>query len=45
MRKIIALTVIAAALAVSACNTISGLGRDVSAAGSAVTSGTEQAKN
>jgi len=45
MRKIIALTVIAAALAVSACNTISGLGRDVSAAGSAVTSGAEQAKN
>jgi predicted small secreted protein len=45
MRKIIALTVVAAALAVSACNTISGLGRDVSAAGSAVTSGAEQAKN
>jgi predicted small secreted protein len=45
MRKIIALAVVAAALAVSACNTISGLGRDVSAAGSAVTSGAEQAKN
>ena len=28
MRKIIALTIVAAALAVSACNTISGVGRD-----------------
>lgn len=45
MRKIFALTIVAAALAVSACNTISGAGQDVSAAGSAVTSGAEQAKN
>lgn len=45
MKKIVALSVIAAALAVSACNTISGVGRDVSAAGSAVSSGAEQAKN
>ena len=45
MRKIIALTIVAAALAVSACNTISGVGRDVQAAGSAVTTGAEQAKN
>jgi predicted small secreted protein len=45
MKKIIALTLIAAAMAVSACNTISGVGRDVQAAGSAVTSGAEQAKN
>ena len=45
MRKIIALTVAAAALAVSACNTISGAGRDVQAAGSAVTSGAESAKH
>ena len=45
MRKIITLTIVAAALAVSACNTIAGAGRDVSAAGSAVTSGAEQAKN
>lgn len=45
MRKIIALTVVAAALAVSACNTISGAGRDVSAAGSAVTTSAETAKN
>ncbi|MBJ7485552.1 entericidin A/B family lipoprotein [Brevundimonas sp.] len=45
MRKIIALTIVAAALAVSACNTVSGVGRDVSAAGSAVTQGAETAKN
>jgi len=45
MKKIVALTIVAAALAVSACNTISGAGRDVSAAGSAVTSGAETAKN
>jgi predicted small secreted protein len=45
MKKIIALTIVAAALAVSACNTISGAGRDVSAAGSAVTTGAEEAKN
>ena len=45
MKKIVALTLVAAALAVSACNTISGAGRDVSAAGSAVTSGAEEAKN
>lgn len=45
MRKVITLTLVAAALAVSACNTISGVGRDVQAAGSAVTTGAEQAKN
>ena len=33
-----------AALAVSACNTIAGAGRDVSAAGSAVTQGANDAK-
>jgi len=44
MRKIIVLSLAAAALAVSACNTISGIGRDVSAAGSAVSQGAEQAK-
>jgi entericidin B len=37
--------IVAAALAVSACNTVSGVGRDVSAAGSAVTSGAESAKH
>lgn len=45
MKKIIALSIIAAALAVSACNTISGVGRDVQAAGSAVTTGAEDAKH
>jgi len=45
MRKIVTLTLVAAALAVSACNTISGVGRDVQAAGQAVTSGAESAKH
>ena len=45
MKKIITLSLVAAALAVSACNTVSGVGRDVTAAGQAVTSGAEQAKN
>lgn len=45
MKKIIALTLVAAAMAVSACNTVSGMGRDVSAAGDAVSTGAEQAKN
>ena len=45
MRKIIALSIVAAALAVSACNTISGVGRDTSAAGQAVTGAAEEAKN
>ncbi|ANC54667.1 MAG: entericidin A/B family lipoprotein [Brevundimonas sp.] len=45
MRKIITLSIVAAALAVSACNTIAGAGRDVSAAGSAVTQGANEAKN
>ncbi|RZJ27930.1 MAG: entericidin A/B family lipoprotein [Brevundimonas sp.] len=45
MKKIIALTLVAAALAVSACNTVSGVGRDVSAAGNAVSTGAERAKN
>ncbi|MCV0416149.1 MAG: entericidin EcnA/B family protein [Brevundimonas sp.] len=44
MRKIVVLSLAAAALAVSACNTISGIGRDVSAAGSAVSQSAEQAK-
>ena len=45
MKKIAILTLVAAALAVSACNTIAGVGRDVRAAGDAVTSGAESAKN
>lgn len=45
MKKIIALTLVAASLVVSGCNTISGVGRDVRAAGQAVTNGAESAKN
>jgi predicted small secreted protein len=37
MRKIIVLAALAASLAVSACNTVAGAGRDVSSAGHAVT--------
>jgi len=44
MRKIAILTVVAAALAVSACNTVAGIGRDVSAAGDAVTSSSNSAR-
>ncbi|HVL43019.1 MULTISPECIES: entericidin A/B family lipoprotein [unclassified Brevundimonas] len=45
MKKIIALTLVAAALAVSACNTVAGAGRDVSAVGNAVATTAEDAKN
>ena len=44
MRKIALLAIVAATFAVSACNTMSGAGRDVSAAGSAVTNTAEDAK-
>ena len=44
MRKIIILTVLAASLAVSACNTASGAGKDVKSAGKAVTDTAEDAK-
>jgi entericidin B len=36
MRKLILLPLLAAALAVSACNTVAGIGRDLEAAGGAV---------
>lgn len=50
MRKIIApalatLAIVTAALSVSACNTVSGVGRDVQAVGSAVSQGAESAKH
>ena len=45
MRKIFVLVAAAAALTTAACNTVSGVGRDTSAAGQAVTSAAEQAKN
>ena len=44
MRKILILAVTAAALMVSACNTIAGVGQDVSAAGRAVTNTARDAK-
>lgn len=45
MRKIIALAIVAAALATAACNTVAGVGRDVQAAGQAVTSSSNAARN
>jgi len=44
MRKLAVLMIVAAGLAVSACNTMSGAGKDVSAAGEAVTNTAESAK-
>ena len=44
MKKLITLSLVAAALAVSACNTVSGVGRDVSAAGDAVTGASNDAR-
>jgi predicted small secreted protein len=44
MRKIVILAAMAAALTVSACNTIAGVGQDVSAAGRAVTHTANDAK-
>ena len=44
MRKIVILATVAAALTVSACNTIAGVGQDVSAAGRAVTNTAKDAK-
>jgi predicted small secreted protein len=44
MRKIIVLAAAAAALMVSACNTVAGMGRDVAAAGHAVTNTADDAK-
>jgi len=44
MRKIIILTIIAAGLALAACNTVSGAGRDVSSVGHAVTDTATDAK-
>lgn len=45
MKKFLTLGVIAAALAVSACNTVAGVGRDLSAAGQAVAGAAEDARN
>jgi len=44
MRKLIVLAAAAAALLVAACNTVSGVGRDLQSAGAAVTGTAEDAK-
>ena len=44
MRKVMILAAAAAALMVSACNTVAGLGRDVEAAGQAVKNPAEDVK-
>jgi predicted small secreted protein len=44
MRKLIVFMVLAASLAVSACNTVAGAGRDVSSAGHAVTDTADDSK-
>jgi len=45
MRKLIVLTAAAAALLVASCNTVEGVGKDVSAAGHAVTKTADDAKH
>lgn len=45
MRKMIVLAAAAAALLVAACNTVAGLGRDLEAAGTAVSSTANDAKH
>lgn len=44
MRKLVILSALAAALAVAACNTIEGAGRDVTAAGKAVSDAARDAR-
>lgn len=44
MRKLVLLAFVAASMAVSACNTVAGAGKDVSAAGHAVTNTADDAK-
>ncbi|MEP9403322.1 entericidin A/B family lipoprotein [Sphingomonas silueang] len=44
MRKILSLAVVAGALVISACNTVEGVGRDVSSAGNAVSGAAKDAK-
>jgi predicted small secreted protein len=45
MRKLILLAALTASLGVTACNTVAGAGRDVEAAGEAVTNTAQDAKN
>jgi len=44
MRTLVLLTILAASMAVSACNTVSGAGKDVKSAGAAVSDTAEDAK-
>jgi predicted small secreted protein len=44
MRKVLGLVVVAGALMVSACNTVEGVGKDVSSAGSTVAKTADDAK-
>ncbi len=44
MRKLIVLAAVASALWVAGCNTVAGVGKDVQAAGKAVTNTAEDAK-
>jgi len=45
MRKMIVLAAVAAALMVASCNTMAGMGKDVSAAGQAVTKTADDVKH
>ena len=45
MRKVIVLAAAAAALFVAACNTVQGVGKDMQAAGKAVSTTAEDAKH
>jgi predicted small secreted protein len=45
MRKIVVLAMMAASMVVAACNTVEGAGRDVSAAGHAVSNTADDAKH
>jgi len=45
MRKLILLAAVAASMAIAACNTVAGAGKDVSAAGHAVTNTADDAKH
>jgi predicted small secreted protein len=45
MRTILILSTVAAALLLTACNTVSGAGKDVSSVGDATTKAADKAKN
>jgi predicted small secreted protein len=45
MRSILLLALVAASMAISACNTVAGAGKDVQSAGNAVTDTANDAKN